>query len=185
MHRIVPFLLLAGLVVAGCARTGTISADSEAGRLAILGGATNDNVTIAQNAMAATNLTTLVAALQAADLVDLLDGADEYTVFAPTNDAFGFIDDDDLDRLLLPENKEQLQMLLKNHVVAGEVDDLTEGQVVQTVGGADYTITRSPADPMTMQIGAADIVVQDVESSNGVIHVINLVLQPEGFWSQF
>ena len=125
----------------------------------------------------ANNFTTLVAAVQAADLVDVLNGDGPFTVFAPTDEAFADLPDGTLDDLLLPENKSTLIAILQYHVVAGEV---TAEQVVnlttaQTLEGSSLDIM---VENGTVKINDATVETTDVEASNGVIHVIDTVLLP-------
>jgi Secreted and surface protein containing fasciclin-like repeats len=89
------------------------------------------------------NFATLVAAVQAAELVETLKGDGPFTVFAPTNDAFAALPEGTVETLLKPENKDQLTAILTYHVVAGKVmsSDLSEGLEAETVNGQKITIT--------------------------------------------
>jgi uncharacterized surface protein with fasciclin (FAS1) repeats len=120
--------------------------------------------------------TTLVAALQAAGLVETLQGPGPFTVFAPTDDAFAALPEGALDALLLPENKDALVKILTFHVVAGKVmaADVTAGEV-PTVEGSNLTITTDGG----VKIFDANVTQTDVLATNGVIHVIDQVLIPE------
>ena len=120
---------------------------------------------------------TLVSAVQAADLVETLKGEGPFTVFAPTNEAFEALGTT-VDDLLKPENKEQLTAILQYHVVPGKVmsSDLQDDMTAATAQGSDVTIDLDNG-PM---VGEANIVTPDIEASNGVIHVIDKVLVPEG-----
>lgn len=126
------------------------------------------------------DLSTLVTALQAADLVDTLQGEGPFTVFAPTNDAFAALPAGTLDTLLLPENKDDLAAVLTYHVVSGEVmsSGLSDGQVITTVQGG--TLTVAIRDGMVYLIDGAGnearVVTADLDASNGVVHVIDGVL---------
>ncbi len=133
--------------------------------------------TTAQTAMSVPDLSTLVAALSAAELVEVFNGTDEYTVFAPTNDAFAAVQST-VDMLLQPDNKSKLQSVLKYHVVAGTVmaADLQDGQEVTTLQGEKLKV--SIKDGVVM-IGAAQVTAADIETSNGVVHTINAVLVPK------
>ena len=120
---------------------------------------------------------TLVAAVQAAGLVETLQGEGPFTVFAPTDEAFAKLPEGTLESLLKPENKDQLIAILTYHVVPGEV---TSSQVVnlesaETVPGASLEISTSEEGVM---INNAKVVNADVEASNGVVHVIDTVLLP-------
>lgn len=123
-------------------------------------------------------LSTLVAAVKAADLVSTLQGEGPFTVFAPTNEAFDALPEGTLESLLQPENKEQLTSILTYHVVQGEVKstDLSDGMNAATVNGAQITV--SIAGDGTVMINDATVVQPDVEASNGVVHVIDQVIMP-------
>jgi len=134
-----------------------------------------DIVTTAANTP---TLSTLVAAVTAGELVETLQGAGPFTVFAPTNQAFAALPDGTVDTLLLPENIADLQGILTYHVVPGAVmsTDLTDGMVVETVNGQSLTINVS-ADGVSIN-GAASVAAADIVTSNGVVHVIDGVLLP-------
>lgn len=134
--------------------------------------------TIAELAQGNEDLSTLVTALGAADLVETFSGDDEFTVFAPTNDAFAKVDKATMDSLLAPEGKEDLTKVLTYHAVPGAAmaGDLTDGQELTTVNGAKLTV--SVAEDGTVKIGDATVVTADVKASNGVVHVIDTVLIP-------
>ena len=123
----------------------------------------------------ANDFTTLVAAVEAAGLVETLSGEGPFTVFAPTNEAFAALPDGLLEALLLPENKDALTEILTYHVVSGKVlsTDLSSGEVA-TVQGEDVTIVVD--DGVTVE--GANVVVADVEAGNGVVHVIDAVIVP-------
>jgi len=124
------------------------------------------------------DLSTLVAAVVAGDLAETLSSAGPFTVFAPTNDAFGALPSDTLDALMKPENKATLVDILTFHVVSAQAysGDLKHGQKIATVQGGSVTVdTRSG-----VKINNANVVTADVLASNGVAHVIDAVLlQPE------
>ncbi len=123
------------------------------------------------------NFSTLVAAVGAAGLVETLQGAGPFTVFAPTNDAFAALPAGLVDALLLPENKDALTQILTYHVVSGKVlaADVVAGDV-PTVQGTNITITTDGG----VKIFDANVVQTDVMATNGVIHVIDQVLVPDG-----
>ena len=134
---------------------------------------------IVDNAVKAANVTTVVAAVKAAGLVETLKGAGPFTVFAPTNDAFAKLPAGTVDTLLKPENKSQLVDILTYHVVSGryKTSDLTDGLTLKTVEGKTLAVKR-----LGNQIwinGSAMISTPDVISSNGVTHVIDTVLMPK------
>ncbi len=122
------------------------------------------------------SLSTLVEALQAGDLVETLKGDGPFTVFAPTNEAFAALPEGTLADLLKPENKDQLVSILTYHVVSGEVmsSDLSDGMKAATVNGAEVTITTTDG----AKVNGANVVMADVEASNGVVHVIDAVIFP-------
>ena len=133
---------------------------------------------IVENAMEADNVTTVVAAVSAAGLVDTLKSDGPFTVFAPNNAAFDALPAGTVDTLLEPENQEQLTTILTYHVVAGAYTsaDLEDGQTLTTVQGDDITIGKS-GNTITVN-GSAMVETADVISSNGVTFVIDEVLMP-------
>ncbi|GGF06060.1 fasciclin domain-containing protein [Stappia taiwanensis] len=145
--------------------------------------------TIVERAAASSDHTTLVAAVKAAGLVETLSGSGPFTVFAPTNDAFGKLPDGTVDTLLKPENKAQLTKILTCHVVAAEamstaiaklIADGGGSHPVETVGGCVFT-AKSEGGKIMLEDGqgnTATVTVADLDQSNGVIHVIDTVLLP-------
>lgn len=131
---------------------------------------------IVDTAVAAGDFTTLVAAVQAAGLVDTLKGEGPFTVFAPTDAAFAALPEGTVDTLLKPENKDQLVSILTYHVVPGAVisSDLTEGMSAATVQGGEVTFTLDGG----AKVNDANITTADIAASNGVIHVIDAVIMP-------
>ena len=134
--------------------------------------------TIVDLAVATDSLSTLVAAVTAADLVETLSGDGPFTVFAPTNDAFAALPEGTLDDLLLPENVDQLTSILTFHVVpaAALSTDLSDGMMLETVNGEMLEV--SIADGV-VSINGATVVSADIEASNGVVHVIDRVILPK------
>ena len=132
---------------------------------------------IVDTAAGAGSFTTLVAAVQAAGLVDTLKGDGPFTVFAPTDDAFAALPAGTVETLLKPENKDQLVSILTYHVVPGKVmsGDLSDGMTAATVQGSDVTIGTT--DGVT--VNGANVVQADIAASNGVIHVIDQVILPK------
>ena len=122
-------------------------------------------------------LSTLVAAVKAAGLVDVLKGDGPFTVFAPTDEAFAALPEGTLTKLLKPENKEMLQKILTYHVVAGEYGaaHLADGQRVATVQGDKVIVSKNNQGVM---IDNAAVVKADIDASNGIVHVINKVILP-------
>jgi uncharacterized surface protein with fasciclin (FAS1) repeats len=131
---------------------------------------------IVDTAVGAGTFTTLVAAVEAAGLVETLKGPGPFTVFAPTDAAFAALPAGTVEDLLKPENKDQLVAVLTYHVVPGKVmsTDLSEGLTAATVQGADVTITLEGG----AKVNGAVISTADIEASNGVIHVIDSVILP-------
>lgn len=154
------------------------------------GAAMSRQKNIIQNAMNSKDHTTLVAAVKAAGLVDTLEGAGPFTVFAPTNEAFAALPEGTVENLLKPENKDQLTKILTYHVVAGKMDmeaiqqkmDINGGSVtLKTVQGEDLTVMPGPGGTWEVkdaQGNMATITISDVYQSNGVIFVIDKVLMP-------
>lgn len=154
------------------------------------GAAMYPSKTIVQNASKAKNLTTLVAAVGAAGLVDTLAGPGPFTVFAPTNEAFAALPAGTVETLLKPENKATLTKILTCHVVSGKVmakavmsmvKDDGGAHSVKTVGGCTLTFkVKGKSVTITDESGGVATVSQaDVVQSNGVVHVINKVLLPK------
>ena len=150
--------------------------------------ATNDIVT---NAVNSADHTTLVAAVQAAGLVETLQGEGPFTVFAPTNDAFAALPEGTVDTLLLPENKEMLTQVLTCHVVGAEVMSAALAEMIAADGGSHMIETlggcmlnaqmNEAGDGITItdENGAvANVTIADVDQSNGVIHVTDAVFTP-------
>ena len=133
--------------------------------------------TIVQTAVDADGFNTLVAAVKAAGLVDTLNSPTQFTVFAPTDEAFANLPSGTLEALLKPENKQQLVNILKFHVVAGRVNakDAYNLQFADTVNGQRAAIDFKGDHLM---IGDAEAVATDIQCSNGVIHVIDKVIMP-------
>ncbi len=131
-------------------------------------------------AIATPELSTLVTAVQAAGLVETLQGDGPFTVFAPTNSAFEKLPSETLASLLDPANKDALTAVLTYHVVSGEVlsSALSNGQVIDTVQGGKLTveITDGKVYLVDAKGGKALVVQADVQASNGVVHVIDSVL---------
>lgn len=138
--------------------------------------ADNHSKDIVDTAVAAGSFTTLVAAVQAAGLVDTLKGEGPFTVFAPTDDAFAALPAGTVEDLLKPENKDKLTAVLTYHVVPGKVmsGDLSNGMKAATVQGAEVTIMTEGG----VKVDAANVTTADIEASNGVIHVIDAVILP-------
>ncbi len=152
----------------------------------------NPDKTISEKVAEKQDLSTLLTALQAADLVEVLKGEGPYTVFAPTNKAFDKLPEGKLEDLLKPENKEELTRILKYHVVAGKIfaSDINEEQMVETLEGSELKvlIQKTTDDYMgdesegmnNIMVNNAIVSDADIEVSNGVIHIIDGVVMPSG-----
>jgi uncharacterized surface protein with fasciclin (FAS1) repeats len=138
---------------------------------------------IVENAVKSKDHTTLVAAVKAAGLVDTLSSKGPFTVFAPTNAAFGKLPAGTVDTLVKPENKATLTKILTYHVVAGKLNaaDLTDGKTLKTVEGEDLTVKNSGGKVTLTDAkgGTSTVTIADVNQSNGVIHVVDTVLMPK------
>jgi uncharacterized surface protein with fasciclin (FAS1) repeats len=167
--------VIAALAVASLGVVACGSSDSET-TTSTAATTTMGDETIAAVASGNADLSTLVAALTAADLVTTLEGTGPYTVFAPTDAAFADIQST-VDTLLEPDNKTDLQQVLTYHVVPGTYTaaDLTDGQKLKTVEGQDLTVSITDG---VVKVNDATVEATDITASNGVVHVINKVLVP-------
>lgn len=132
---------------------------------------------IVDTAIAAGSFTTLVTAVKAAGLVDTLKGPGPFTVFAPNDDAFAKLPAGTVENLLKPENKKKLVAILTYHVVPGKVmskDLIGKKMMVKTVEGTDVSIDATDG----VRVDNAKVVKADIEASNGVIHIIDMVIIP-------
>ena len=133
---------------------------------------------IVDTAIAAGQFETLVAAVQAAGLVEVLKGDGPFTVFAPTDEAFAALPAGTVDNLLKPENKDQLAAVLTYHVVPGKImsaDIAGKTAEVTTVQGSDLSVNATDG----VMVDNATVVAADIEADNGVIHVIDQVVLPD------
>ncbi len=132
---------------------------------------------IVETAIAAGRFDTLVTAVKAAGLVDTLKGDGPFTVFAPTDAAFAKLPADTLESLLEPANRSKLAAILTYHVVPGRLtaDDVLKGKVFATAQGQPIYLTGTPQRPA---INGANLVKTDIETANGIIHVIDTVILP-------
>jgi transforming growth factor-beta-induced protein len=138
-----------------------------------------DLADIVDTAVADGRFTTLAAALGAAELIDTLKGEGPFTVFAPTDDAFALLPEGTVESLLLPENKQALTDILLYHVVAGKVmaEDVVTLTEAETLLGQNVSIK---VDMGKVYINESEVIITDIETSNGIIHVIDVVLLPKG-----
>lgn len=180
--------LTSALTVGICAISAPVAVQA---KNPIVGGAAMlPSKNIVQNASAAKNLTTLVAAVKAAGLVGTLQGAGPFTVFAPTDAAFAKLPAGTVATLVKPENKATLTKILTYHVVAG---DYTAAKLVALVkkGHGHATVKTVQGESLTVKPygksleivdakgGVSHVTIANVEQSNGVVHVIDTVLMPK------
>jgi uncharacterized surface protein with fasciclin (FAS1) repeats len=186
MSNIKSRLLFAVAAVAVGAGAGAAAAQSDP---MVGGAAMYPSKTIVQNAVNSNDHTTLVAAVKAAGLVDTLSGPGPFTVFAPTNEAFGKLPADTVPTLLQPDNKPTLVKVLTYHVVPGRLttaDLMAQIQagggkaVLTTVEGEPLIVTSDGSSLMLTDAkgGMSKITIADVMQSNGVIDVVDTVLMP-------
>lgn len=151
---------------------------------------TTNMPTIVGLAAGSDQLTTLVAAVTAADLVDTLNSAGPFTVFAPTDAAFGALPAGTVETLVMPKNKAKLSSILTYHVVSGEV---TAADLVKAIAdhGGNYSIATVNGGSLKAKIvggnvylidangGSAKVIATDLDASNGVVHLIDAVVMPK------
>lgn len=173
---------LAAFVVTGCGDDNDTAAAPEPTSETSM-----SDMDIVETASANKDLSTLVELVTAADLVETLQGPGPFTVFAPTNEAFEALPAATLESLQDPANKDQLAAILTYHVVpekldAAQITKLAEdGETIKTVQGEELT-PKLDGDKVTITDANGDtvtVVTADVETSNGVVHVIDGVLQPK------
>jgi uncharacterized surface protein with fasciclin (FAS1) repeats len=182
--------LLAAAFVAVALGCTAVSSNAQMGSDPMVGGAAmSPSKNIIENAVNSKDHTTLVAAVKAAGLVDTLEGAGPFTVFAPTNEAFDKLPAGTVDTLLKPENKDTLVKILTYHVVPGKVSAKELMKMIKK-GGGKATLKTVQGEDLTASImggkvmltdakgGMATVTIADVNQSNGVIHVIDTVLMP-------
>ena len=137
---------------------------------------------IVQNAVNSKDHTTLVAAVKAAGLVNTLEGKGPFTVFAPTNAAFGKLPAGTVDTLVKPENKPTLTKILTYHVVPGKLAaaDLKDGMKLKTAEGEELSVKKDDGKVWIVDAkgGKSMVTISNVNQSNGVIHVVDTVLMP-------
>jgi uncharacterized surface protein with fasciclin (FAS1) repeats len=152
--------------------------------------AMDEQQTIVEIAVGNENFSTLVAALKAADLVETLSSEGPFTVFAPTNDAFGKLPEGTVPTLVEPENKEMLTGILTYHVVSGEfmaadvvkaINDNGGSFTIPTVQGEELIATLEGESLILTDANGnkSTVVLADVDASNGVIHAVSSVLMPK------
>jgi uncharacterized surface protein with fasciclin (FAS1) repeats len=171
MKVVIAAVIAATVLASGCATQDQAMDQSS------MASSSMSNKSIAEVAMSTGMHNTLVTALKAAGLADMLMASGDYTVFAPTDAAFAKLPAGTVEMLLRPENRDKLRAVLQYHVVPGSV---SSGQVMRmtsarTVMGKDVRISMMGDKVM---IGDAHVVKADVRASNGVVHVIDTVLMP-------
>ena len=185
MKKIKNLFMLAAVAIA------TTTASAQMQKTVMVGGAAMyPSKNIVENAVNSKDHTTLVAAVKAAGLVETLQSAGPFTVFAPTNKAFDKLPKGTVETLLKPENKKMLQTVLTYHVIAGK---LSAADIIAKIkaGGGTATVTTVAGAPLTLTLkgkkvritdtsgGKSFVTIADVNQSNGVIHVVNGVLVPK------
>ena len=176
-------LALTAAVVAPVSAQDKMKSEMSGEKTVMVGGAAMfPSKNIIQNAVNSRDHTTLVAAVKAAGLVETLEGKGPFTVFAPTNAAFGKLPAGTVDTLVKPENKPTLIKILTYHVVPGrlEASSLADGKKLKTVEGEELTVKRSGETVTIVDAkgGASTVTIPNVNQSNGVIHVVDTVLMP-------
>ena len=176
-------LALTAAVVAPVSAQDKMKSEMSGEKTVMVGGAAMfPSKNIIQNAVNSKDHTTLVAAVKAAGLVETLEGKGPFTVFAPTNSAFGKLPAGTVDSLVKPENKATLTKILTYHVVPGklEASSLTDGKKLKTVEGEELTVKHADGKIWIIDAkGDSSMVsISNVNQSNGVIHVIDTVLMP-------
>jgi uncharacterized surface protein with fasciclin (FAS1) repeats len=167
-------LLIAAMMLVGLCLAASDTMDASAEDTAEDTAEMAAEMDIVDTAIAAEDFTTLVSAIQSAELVETLKGPGPFTVFAPTDEAFAKISPEELAALL--ENKTELIAVLTYHVVSGEVmsADLSDEMIVPTIQGENLTISTTDG----VMVNDAMVVQADIVCSNGVIHAIDTVLMP-------
>lgn len=173
---VLPLLLVTLLALAACAPVAPM-AEAPMAEEAMAEETMSEALDIVDTAVGAGNFTTLVAAVQAAGLVDALKGEGPFTVFAPTDEAFAKLPQETIDALLADPTGDLTQILLY-HVVPGHVlaADVTDGLEAKTLQGG--TVKFAVHGDGSVMINDANIVATDIVASNGVIHVIDAVILP-------
>ena len=176
--------LLSAAAFAALALTATVAAPVSAQEKTVMvgGAAMFPSKNIVQNAVNSKDHTTLVAAVKAAGLVETLEGKGPFTVFAPTNAAFGKLPAGTVDTLVKPENKATLTKILTYHVVPGKLaaSDLKDGMKLKTAEGEQLTVKHQGDKVWIIDAkgGQSMVTISNVNQSNGVIHVVDTVLMP-------
>ena len=176
--------LLSAAAFSALALTSTFVAPTRAEEKTVMvgGAAMYPSRNIIQNAVNSKDHTTLVAAVKAAGLVETLEGKGPFTVFAPTNAAFGKLPAGTVDSLVKPENKPALTKILTYHVVPGKLaaSDLKDGMKLKTAEGEELSVKHHDGKVWIIDAkgGSSMVTISNVNQSNGVIHVVDTVLMP-------
>jgi uncharacterized surface protein with fasciclin (FAS1) repeats len=182
MSKRIAFLTAAAFGALALTATIIVPVNAQEKTVMVGGAAMFPSRNIIQNAVNSKDHTTLVAAVKAAGLVDTLEGKGPFTVFAPTNAAFGKLPAGTVDTLVKPENKASLTKILTYHVVPGKLaaSDLSDGKKLKTVEGEELTVKKTDGQVMIIDAkgGMATVTISNVNQSNGVIHVVDTVLMP-------
>jgi uncharacterized surface protein with fasciclin (FAS1) repeats len=179
----VALALTAAVVAPVSAKDKMMKSEMSGEKTVMVGGAAMlPSKNIVENAVNSKDHTTLVAAVKAAGLVDTLQSRGPFTVFAPTNAAFGKLPAGTVETLVKPESKATLTKILTYHVVPGrlEASSLTDGKKLKTVEGEELTVHASGGKVTITDAkgGSSTVTIANVNQSNGVIHVIDTVLMP-------
>ena len=176
--------LLSAAALSALAFTATITAPVSAQEKTVMvgGAAMFPSKNIVQNAVNSKDHTTLVAAVKAAGLVETLESKGPFTVFAPTNTAFGKLPAGTVETLVKPENKATLTKILTYHVVPGKLaaSDLKDGMKLKTAEGEQLSVKLQDGKVWIVDAkgGTSMVTISNVNQSNGVIHVVDTVLMP-------
>ena len=182
MSKRIAYLTAAAFSALAITATVVAPARAEEKTVMVGGAAMFPSKNIVQNAVNSKDHTTLVAAVKAAGLVDTLEGKGPFTVFAPTNAAFGKLPAGTVDTLVKPESKATLTKILTYHVVPGKLgaSDLKDGMKLKTAEGEELTVKHQDGKVWIVDAkgGTSMVTISNVNQSNGVIHVVDTVLMP-------
>ena len=179
------YLIASVMIVAASVAQANMPANPEVGGAPMLA-----DRNIVENAVNSADHTTLVAAVEAAELVEALQGPGPFTVFAPINAAFDALPDGTVDTLLMPENQDMLQRVLTSHVVASDLSGSELMRRARNSGDGFFHMETLSGAALSAQVrgntlwiydesgNAGRVTINDVNQSNGVIHVVDHVLLP-------
>ena len=182
MSNRIAYLTAAAFSALALTATITVPVSAQEKTVMVGGAAMFPSKNIVQNAVNSKDHTTLVAAVKAAGLVETLESKGPFTVFAPTNAAFGKLPAGTVDTLVKPENKATLTKILTYHVVPGKLaaSDLKDGMKLKTAEGEQLTVKHDGSKVWIVDAkgGTSMVTISNVNQSNGVIHVVDTVLMP-------